>query len=86
MRKKYSTMADKDEFKILGFTKREAEVLIMSLQVLRPNPSATNGCTVGSILQKRHPSTGPQFRGHGIALLEPQPQRAKESGAITNNT
>ncbi|KAK2600466.1 hypothetical protein N8I77_009994 [Diaporthe amygdali] len=38
-------MADKDNGKILGFTKREAEVLIMSLQVIKPNNISTNGCT-----------------------------------------
>lgn len=43
-------MADRDELKILGFTKKEIEIIIMSLQVIRPNPCATNGCTVSLIL------------------------------------
>lgn len=43
-------MADQDQLKILGFTKKEIEIIIMSLQVMRPNPCATNGCTVSSIM------------------------------------
>ncbi|KAG6367738.1 hypothetical protein INS49_001933 [Diaporthe citri] len=38
-------MADEDQGKILGFTKKEAEILIMSLQVFKPNQCTTNGCT-----------------------------------------
>ncbi|KAL1865878.1 hypothetical protein Daus18300_006990 [Diaporthe australafricana] len=38
-------MEDKNNEKILGFTKREPEILIMSLQVLMPNKIATNGCS-----------------------------------------
>lgn len=47
-------MADKDNGKILGFTKREAEVLIMSLQVIKPNNISTNGCTVSRTLEGNH--------------------------------
>lgn len=46
-------MADEDNGKILGFTKKEAEILIMSLQVFKPNQCTTNGCTVGSILRRK---------------------------------
>lgn len=44
------TMADDNQNKILGFTKRGAEILIMSIQVIKPNQCTTNGCTVSSIL------------------------------------
>lgn len=42
-------MSSNDEPIVLGFNKKEIEIIIMSLQVIKPNPCATNGCTVSSI-------------------------------------
>lgn len=78
-------MADEDQGKILGFTKKEAEILIMSLQVFKPNQCTTNGCTVGPIprsCEERHSPTIPLIRGHNT-LLELHCSSVKESGAIT---
>lgn len=51
-------MSNKDEPIVLGFTKKEIEIIIMSLQVIKPNPCATNGCTVSSILRWKAFSRG----------------------------
>lgn len=65
---KDATMADEDQNKILGFTKREAEILIMSIQVIKPNQCTTNGCTVSSDLRRHTPSS--ITAGAGLVPIE----------------